>query len=149
MSATKLTAMVDGYLRSRKSPPCERTARRLRSVPRSLHQFLGHEPTIEDLSIDTARRWLVWKAISNGDKKPRKVPYYCDGSPRQGALDTPEDRARLATLAEARAALVSGAYAGLGFALGPDEAQVRLESALVQGREAGAALAAKLAGGGA
>ena len=70
-----------------------------------------------------AQRWLVWKSIPHVDpaKKPRKVPFYCDGSPRTGTLDTPEDRARLATLDKARATLATGAYAGLGFALGPDD----------------------------
>ncbi|MBN2887205.1 MAG: DUF3987 domain-containing protein [Chromatiaceae bacterium] len=69
-----------------------------------------------------ARRWLGWKAVTNGSKKPRKVPHYCDGTPRRGALDTPEDLARLATFAEACAALATGRYAGLGFALGLDPA---------------------------
>ncbi|MCK7578403.1 MAG: hypothetical protein MZV65_23450 [Chromatiales bacterium] len=68
-----------------------------------------------------APRWLVWKSIANGEKKPRKVPFYCNGTPRQGALDTPEDRARLATLDEALGALETGAYTGLESALGPDE----------------------------
>ncbi|MCK7581547.1 MAG: hypothetical protein MZV65_41920 [Chromatiales bacterium] len=35
-----------------------------------------------------ARRWLVWKSIANGEKKPRKVPFYANGSPRNGTLDT-------------------------------------------------------------
>ncbi|NVZ10643.1 DUF3987 domain-containing protein [Allochromatium humboldtianum] len=68
-----------------------------------------------------APRWLVWKSIANGEKKPRKVPFYANGAPRQGQLDTPEDRARLATLDEALVVLETGEYAGLGFALGPDE----------------------------
>jgi RecA-family ATPase len=70
-----------------------------------------------------ARRWLLWKALPNADpvKKPRKVPYYVDGSPRQGQLDAPDDVARLATLAEATAQLPWG-YTGIGFALGPDGA---------------------------
>jgi hypothetical protein len=68
-------------------------------------------------------RWLVWKSIphpADPTKKPRKVPFYTDGRTRQGALDTPEDWASLAPLAEATTVLESGSYAGLGFALGPD-----------------------------
>lgn len=68
-------------------------------------------------------RWLVWKSIphpADPTKKPRKVPFYTDGRTRQGALDTPEDWASLAPLAEATAVLESGNYTGLGFALGPD-----------------------------
>jgi RecA-family ATPase len=68
-----------------------------------------------------AKRWLLWKLIqAPGAKKPRKVPFYCDGSPRRGALDTPEDTARLATFEDALEALGRGGYTGLGFALGPD-----------------------------
>lgn len=57
--------------------------------------------------------WLLWKRI--GD---RKVPYYADGAPRSGKLDSPEDRARLVPFAEAAAAYARSEYAGLGIALG-------------------------------
>jgi hypothetical protein len=68
-----------------------------------------------------ARRWLVWKSISaSPGKKPRKVPFYATGQPRAGSLDSPDDAARLVSFDEAIAALGSGAYAGLGFALGRD-----------------------------
>ena len=68
-----------------------------------------------------AARWLVWKAIPQAGKKDRKVPYYADGSPRRGALDTPEDRARLVSLEVALAAVGRGGFSGVGFALGPDD----------------------------
>jgi hypothetical protein len=71
-------------------------------------------------AMQTARRWLVWKAIPQAGKKPRKVPYYLDGTERRGTLDSPEDQARLGTFADALSVLESGRYAGLGFALGPD-----------------------------
>ena len=68
-----------------------------------------------------ARRWLVWKAIPQPEgKKPRKVPFYPDGTERRGTLDAPEDQARFGTFADACKALATGAYSGLGFALGPD-----------------------------
>jgi hypothetical protein len=69
-----------------------------------------------------ARRWLVWRSIPNADpkKKPRKVPFYVNGQPRQGVLDTPDDLGRLGSFTEACNALASGQYTGLGFALGPD-----------------------------
>lgn len=69
-----------------------------------------------------AKRWLVWKLIPNPDpnKNPRKVPYYIDGDPRKGTLDTPPDLARMAGFDAALGALQAGDYAGLGFALGPD-----------------------------
>ena len=69
-----------------------------------------------------AKRWLLWKSMPNDDKakKPRKVPHYVDGTARSGTLDSSADTQRFATLAEAVAALRTGRYAGLGFALGPD-----------------------------
>lgn len=68
-----------------------------------------------------AARWLVWRSIPQAEgKKPRKVPFYADGTPRSGKLDTAEDWAKLATFHDAVAALSRGGYSGLGFALGPD-----------------------------
>lgn len=68
-----------------------------------------------------ARRWLLWRREENpSGGKPRKVPYYADGSHRQGELDSPEDLSRLVGYEEAKEALGKGGYAGLGFALGPD-----------------------------
>lgn len=73
-------------------------------------------------ALRDARRWLVWLEIPHTDptKKPRKVPYYCDGKRRQGTLDTIEDQARFALFDDALRALQAGGYSGLGFALGPD-----------------------------
>lgn len=71
-------------------------------------------------SMKVARRWLVWKSIPQAGKKPRKVPFYPSGIPRNGDTDTPEDAAQLGTFEAGLRALASGNYAGLGFALGPD-----------------------------
>ncbi len=70
-------------------------------------------------AMQNAPRWLLWRALPGG-RKPRKVPFYCNGAPRNGTLDSPEDRAQLATLPVALAVLQAGGYTGLGFALGPD-----------------------------
>src|SRR4029079_15584971 len=73
--------------------------------------------------MKAARIWLLWKAIPElGKPKPRKVPFYISGVPRNGALDAPEDRAQLASFDEAATAhqCARGAYAGLAIALGPD-----------------------------
>lgn len=68
--------------------------------------------------MQDARQWLVWRSISDGTSaKPRKVPFYVDGTPRRGALDSPEDQSRFGTYAQAATAVQSGAYVGLGFAL--------------------------------
>ncbi len=69
-----------------------------------------------------AKRWLVWKSIPNPDanKKARKVPYYVNGTTRNGPMDTPADIAQFGTFDDAVQALRGGNYAGLGFALGTD-----------------------------
>jgi hypothetical protein len=72
-------------------------------------------------AMKAARRWLAWKAVQIAPHpKPRKIPYYTTGEPRSGALDGAEDVARLASFDAAVTALLTGEYAGLGFALGPD-----------------------------
>lgn len=82
----------------------------------------GEDPFSElPAAMKAAKRWLLWRLEPHDDpaKKPRKVPVYVSGERRYGALDSPEDVARLATYGEACAALTD-AYAGVGFALGPD-----------------------------
>lgn len=71
-------------------------------------------------SMRATRRWLLWKSIPVPGKKPRKVPFYVNGKPRNGVLDTPEDLAQLGSFEDVAAALASGQYTGMGFALGPD-----------------------------
>lgn len=73
-----------------------------------------------DDDMKLARRWLLWKSIPRDGGKPIKKPFYASGAPRQGPLDSDEDRARLATFGDACQAFHAGGYAGLGFALGPD-----------------------------
>lgn len=71
------------------------------------------------IPMKSARRWLLWKSIPQVGKKPKKVPYYASGIKRS-TTDTPEDAAQLCSYDEARQALASGRYTGLGFALGAD-----------------------------
>jgi hypothetical protein len=67
-------------------------------------------------------RWLIYKSIPRPGKKPAKIPYYANGQPRSGKLDTSEDVAQFASYDKALAALQKspGVYAGLAFALGRD-----------------------------
>lgn len=69
-----------------------------------------------------APRWLVWKSIPQNrpGKKPRKVPYYTNGTKRNGELDSPADQTKLSSFDDALRALKRQRYTGLGFALGPD-----------------------------
>jgi len=68
-----------------------------------------------------SRRWLLYKSVPRPDKKPAKIPYYANGQPRSGALDTLHDRMSLVEYDEAMVRMcMSDDYAGLGFALGND-----------------------------
>lgn len=74
--------------------------------------------------------WLVWRLVYvEGQAKPRKVPYYVSGVPRNGAQTTDEDRGQLVTYARAIEALQAsgGHYDGVGFALQPDANIVALD----------------------
>lgn len=64
------------------------------------------------------RQWLVWRLVQKPDEpKPRKVPFYVSGAPRNGAQGTTEDVQQLSTFDDAIAAVRERGYTGLGFAL--------------------------------
>lgn len=79
------------------------------------------DPDTLPVVMRSVQRWLVWRLEPNADqeKKPRKVPYYTNGS-RRGATDTEADLAMLATFEDALRVFQNGRFTGLGFALGPD-----------------------------
>lgn len=62
-------------------------------------------------AMKLAVRWLVHR---------KKQPFYIDGTPRRGTLDSDVDRSRMATFKDAVQIAHSCNYCGLGFALGPD-----------------------------
>lgn len=64
--------------------------------------------------------WLIWKFESNGEAKPRKVPYYAGGNRRSGPQGSATDRAQLVTFNAARAAAARRGFDGVGFALMPE-----------------------------
>lgn len=67
-------------------------------------------------------QWLVWKFEQyEGDKKPRKVPYYASGKKRFGKQGDDADLSALATYENAKNALEFGNYDGLGLALLPSD----------------------------
>ena len=71
-------------------------------VPQALHEVPG---------------WLLWRFEHfTGEAKPRKVPYWADGTRRHGDQGAPMDRARLTTFVAAREAAVRKGYDGVGFA---------------------------------
>lgn len=65
------------------------------------------------------RAWLIWRSeeAEKADAKRRKVPYYAGGGRRVGVQGTPDDRARLVTLDEARAACLQRGFDGVGIAM--------------------------------
>lgn len=77
-------------------------------------QATATAPSSQDLpqQMLAAKRWLLWKR--------NKAPFYANGKPRNGKLDSPKDTAQLALFEDAVAALNHSPtrYAGLGFALG-------------------------------
>lgn len=64
--------------------------------------------------LSSRSMWLMWKLEPNGDKKPRKVPYYAHGGRRFGAQGTPEDRAQLVTFDVALHEAAKRGMAGVG-----------------------------------
>ena len=61
--------------------------------------------------------WLTWRFEQYpNEPKPRKVPYWTDGTIRHGQQGSPTDRARLTTFAAARDAAARMGYDGVGFA---------------------------------
>lgn len=73
-------------------------------------------------------QWLVWRFESRpGDKKPRKVPYYCNGKRRTGAQGSESDRGALVDLAAAKAVLTKGKYSGVGMALLPGDGLIGID----------------------
>lgn len=72
--------------------------------------------------LTSKNQWLVWKFEKyEGDKKPRKVPYYVSGKKRFGKQGDESDLASLSDYERASAMVDFGQYDGLGFALLPND----------------------------
>jgi len=80
--------------------------------------------------------WVIWRFEPNGDKKPRKVPFYTNGGRRHGDHGSREDRAQLTTFDAARAAAARRKFDGIGLALLPEFNLVALDfdDCIAQGR---------------
>lgn len=77
--------------------------------------------------LTSRQQWLVWRfEKKDGDKKPRKVPYYVNGSRRFGKQGDAEDRAKLAAYDDAKAAAEYG-FDGLGFAFLPGDGLIGID----------------------
>jgi putative DNA primase/helicase len=79
-------------------------------------------------SLQARQQWLLWRFEAyEGDKKPRKVPYYVSGRKRRGQQGSAEDLAELSTFEAACAHLGRGRYDGLGFAFLPGDGLVGID----------------------
>jgi hypothetical protein len=77
--------------------------------------------SFEDIYVPAPLRdmpnWLIWRFEKyKNEPKPRKVPYWTDGTIRHGQQGSPTDRTRLTTFAAARDAAARKDYDGVGFA---------------------------------
>ena len=78
-------------------------------------------PQLYDVEVPEELRelsgWLIWRFEKfDNEPKPRKVPYWADGTKRHGQQGGPVDRARLTTFVAARDAAARMGYDGVGFA---------------------------------
>jgi len=71
--------------------------------------------------LKSKKLFTVWRFTPNPvpGKKPRKVPFYTNGKPREGTQGDAKDLEQLATYAEAVAAGRRGQYTGIGMATVP------------------------------
>lgn len=90
-----------------------------RETPREIKP---HLKTIEvPEGIRALAGWLIWRYEAHeGEKKPRKVPYWTSGGRRHGVHGRPEDRASLTTFDAAKAAAARRGFDGVGFAMLPE-----------------------------
>ncbi|MDP1925753.1 MAG: VapE family protein [Thiobacillus sp.] len=81
-------------------------------------------------SLASVPQWLLWRFEANeGEKKPRKMPYYVSGGRRTGEQGSAADRAHLVDLATARAAMEKNAarWTGVGFAFLPGDGLIGVD----------------------
>ncbi len=83
-----------------------RKARNPKGAPKANGKAHEPEPLLNPQLL-ACKSWLLHK---------NKKPYYTNGRPRSGTLDSPEDRGKLATYDEA-VTVLNGTYTGLGIAI--------------------------------
>lgn len=73
-------------------------------------------------------QWLLWRfELYEGDKKPRKVPYYASGRKRHGEQGSEHDRAELKPLDIVLTHLARGRFDGVGFAFLPGDGLIGID----------------------
>lgn len=80
------------------------------------------------LAMRERRQWLLWRFEQyDGDKKPRKVPYYLSGRKRRGEQGSENDRSELASFDQVVQALERRHYHGIGFAFLPGDGLIGID----------------------
>lgn len=112
---------------ARATAPENDNARGQAGVVNGKHSFNGRDLKASSRTLTEIRcppaelssrpMWLMWKLESNGDKKPRKVPFYAHGGRRHGKQGTPEDRMQLTTFDTALYEAMKRGMDGVGFAV--------------------------------
>ncbi len=73
-------------------------------------------------------QWLLWRFERyEGDKKPRKVPYWISGRKRKGVQGSLDDRGELCSFDLAMTHLARGQYQGVGFAFLPGDGLIGID----------------------
>ena len=79
-------------------------------------------------SLACRPQWLLWRLeFKEGQAKPAKMPYYASGAKRTGGQGSDEDRSRLVTLADAKAAYERGGWSGVGFGFLPGDGLIGID----------------------
>ena len=81
------------------------------------------------------KQWVLWR-YEPGDDKPRKVPYYANGSRRSGVQGSESDLAQLSTFDAAVAKLRRSGFDGVGLAILPNSPikAIDLDACVVNGK---------------
>jgi hypothetical protein len=88
------------------------------------HAQFAHVPP----ALKTRKQWLVWKFKQvEGEKKPRKIPYYANGTVRKGVQGDDRDRAALVVFDDALRAAQKQKAEGVGFAFLPGDGLVGID----------------------
>ena len=92
--------------------------------PSSPSAELGNLPQ----AMRERKQWLLWRFERyEGDKKPRKVPYYLSGRKRRGEQGSVEDRDELAAFDHVVQALERRHFDGIGFAFLPGDGLIGID----------------------
>ena len=85
------------------------------------HRNQNNAPALQDMRVPAPLRdlpyWLMYRLEQfSGEAKPRKVPYWADGTRRHGTQGSPADLDRLTTFAMAQREAIRRGFDGVGFA---------------------------------